>query len=1026
MLACLLVLPAQIVDVLEDIVHTVEYELTEERIINEYEAEVAKRSAWNPVTIGYSMKDLPCGGQGNRDMNVEGRKLVTDVEYSEVKVTVAGEVINWHPLAKRPYKNKGQSLWAKMTDANMASTAFRGALKSVGKLDTVGRRALRSMGKGSLDKGGAGEFSLQSIGKDVLDEIKMEDELNKDKLSDALVGFTTAKDDNAKVDTGESHEIDVKKTLLSALKKPKASGQGNGANDAAAAAAQKDGSSKKKKGFLGFLPSIVKGKKPESEKKVVIQDETVTGKKAETSSATGARALRRSRQSRGSKEMGESAEEWGSDFDGSKGAGESQGDDDSKSQDSSKKKSRFSIAGLRNHFKNSKKEEEMAKQEAAKQLVYGESTEEADEIVKSAKLQREREERPWEHPREQPVDTARVYLTLALHAPSLISEKKVTEKMEDGNKVTKTVIDGSKRRRWEKKIMKELAEIAGVPIKHVTIDEVVNRDTQVGYFHGSKYVIGKDGEFKSAQEKHVEFEEQLEKERVERKSRRSSLTMLAKEKLSALQHGKADAVKSEGPTEDKEKEKEKSKDRSSPSQQLPRVATPKDKVRRGAQMKRKRDLINEMAMRNTSGTGSRWSLNDARHNDSEKISKKRLRRASSAADLNINVTEKLVAETERVVLAYSKNSNGAYREDSKASSTRDLKDVPNAAVAKIQKCFPKSGGSGSAAEGGALALALKSRGSEHHRCNIVATFSACGETTALMSAIKVVESTKKGTEVAFNGIVSNCVKSRAEASGQRRFFEEWEHYWCSFITPVFFGYSTISKFKTKTKHKIILGPQKVKKPKNKLTEFENDYERTCVEYKRRFARGEVAEDHWTPEQFQAHTARERAKFKLDLYQNHLRRVERKAALERSPEPWMRPRKKPTPFTSEQVEKWERKFHRKEVKERKKQRQKNKEIRIKNEALMKQRVWDKKVEHWFRGKLLSYNSNKEKIAQKMESILKEEEEAHFKFVVEETDELKIGEYFSSEGLARFCSRAVFAILFSACLARSREVCRTSSS
>lgn len=81
----------QVEDVVEDLVHTVEYELTEERLIAEHEAEVLKRSVWHPATISFFMKDLPQGGQGNRDLHIDARKLVTDADFIESKVTMGGE-----------------------------------------------------------------------------------------------------------------------------------------------------------------------------------------------------------------------------------------------------------------------------------------------------------------------------------------------------------------------------------------------------------------------------------------------------------------------------------------------------------------------------------------------------------------------------------------------------------------------------------------------------------------------------------------------------------------------------------------------------------------------------------------------------------------------------------------------------------------------------------------------------------------------------------------------------------------------
>ena len=110
------------------------------------------------------------------------------MEFLESKINMAGELINWHPLAKKPYKNKGQSLWAKMTDANMATTAFRGAMRSVGKM---GAR----MSRDSKGGGGSVGFSLADIGKEALAEIDNDESASVKNLSSALEGMTTVKDD---------------------------------------------------------------------------------------------------------------------------------------------------------------------------------------------------------------------------------------------------------------------------------------------------------------------------------------------------------------------------------------------------------------------------------------------------------------------------------------------------------------------------------------------------------------------------------------------------------------------------------------------------------------------------------------------------------------------------------------------------------------------------------------------------------------------------------------------------------------
>ena len=191
----------QVEDVVEDLVHTVEYELTEEKIIAEYDSEVLKRSVWHPATISFFMKDLPLGGQGNRDLHIESRKLVTDMDFLETKVTMGGEVVNWHPLAKKPYKTKGQNLWAKMTNAEGVTKAF----------GNIARRVTRQSKKSGSGSGQG--FSLSAIGKAALSEIQKEEEERKNKLEEAIVGLSTANDAISEEETG------IKPQLVAFLQK---------------------------------------------------------------------------------------------------------------------------------------------------------------------------------------------------------------------------------------------------------------------------------------------------------------------------------------------------------------------------------------------------------------------------------------------------------------------------------------------------------------------------------------------------------------------------------------------------------------------------------------------------------------------------------------------------------------------------------------------------------------------------------------------------------------------------------------
>ena len=103
-------------------------------------------------------------------------------------------------------------------------------------------------------------------------------------------------------------------------------------------------------------------------------------------------------------------------------------------------------------------------------------------------------------------------MTLASHAPKYFEEHMETVVNEDGTKEKKMVIDSYKRSRFEKKLTREIAKIAGVSTHHITIDEVKNRDTGVGYYQGKEWIIGTAGEFKSKQEKYIEEQEKADEE----------------------------------------------------------------------------------------------------------------------------------------------------------------------------------------------------------------------------------------------------------------------------------------------------------------------------------------------------------------------------------------------------------------------------------------------------------------------------------------------------------------------------------
>ena len=76
----------------------------------------------------------------------------------------------------------------------------------------------------------------------------------------------------------------------------------------------------------------------------------------------------------------------------------------------------------------------------------------------------------------------------------------------------------------------------------------------------------------------------------------------------------------------------------------------------------------------------------------------------------------------------------------------------------------------------ALVSALRGRGSKNLRCNVVVTITAMEDVTSIFAAFKVAKAVKEGSKsVPPNGVISNTVKIRAEPSGSRQYFEQWEH-----------------------------------------------------------------------------------------------------------------------------------------------------------------------------------------------------------------------------------------------------------
>ena len=828
----------QVEDVVEDLVHTVEYELTEEKIIAEYDSEVLKRSVWHPATISFFMKDLPQGGQGNRDLHVEARKLVTDMAFLESKVTMGGEVVNWHPLAKKPYKTKGQSLWAKMTNAEGATKAF----------GNLAKRMTRTS-----EKSGSGQgFSLSAIGKAALGEIQKEEEERKKELEEAIIGMTTADDDNAKEETGVKPQPAAMK-LVSALKSS-IRGSMTGLPTTSKSGAAKDGDKEavktpgQKKKTMFKMPKIPWSEKKKDEKKTEVKIETPDEVRERERSERRSRRTRGSRGSRNSRDSKDSvdtnAEDKGEEE--KEESAEKKMDSDDEAEKKKKKERGGILSKIKNPFKRVKTPEEIEEEERkAKALVYGEDHKDANEIVRKAKEEKARQERPWEHARENPVEVARVHFTIASHAPKLISERTVKEKQEDGTSTSRIVIDGEKRKKWERKLVKELAFIAGVPIKHVTIDEVTNRDTDQGYFQGKTWIIGTEGEFKSVQEKYIEVEEKKQEERERARSssfanelkKRAenmnfpSLVVSPKNMKGSNDKGSAEAAPhSDSPTlelklPDITKKAPSGADASG-------TKTEKEGKKQAAPHSKKRDFIKAMGKHNTQGVGSRWGADDT---DGSEVKKKR--KASNAQGVMDARLEELMKNTERTVkkkrekamVEYDKSDayDDKRKEDKKKKKTStDAKELKDKLVAR---CLPSLADE----EGGSLLSALKFKGSDHARCNIVVTFTSSLYVKALSSAVRVTKATTEGIGLPPNSLMSTCVKCKPDAFGERKFFDEWEHYWVNFISPVFFGYSTRKRFKERTKHKVHLGAPKVKVEKTRRMILEADFDRACAEYKKR-------------------------------------------------------------------------------------------------------------------------------------------------------------------------------------------------
>ena len=109
-----------------------------------------------------------------------------------------------------------------------------------------------------------------------------------------------------------------------------------------------------------------------------------------------------------------------------------------------------------------------------------------------------------------------------------------------------------------------------------------------------------------------------------------------------------------------------------------------------------------------------------------------------------------------------------------------------------------------------------------------------------------------------------------------------------------------------------------------------------------------------------------------------------------PEPWKRKEKPGKIFTMEEVEKWKRKAEKKEWKERAKLRSKKRMEMDARQEKLQQNIWFRKVENWLENKLLSFNQNKQVLANMMKEDREEIERAEIERVIHEIDPKKIDE------------------------------------
>ena len=194
-----------------------------------------------------------------------------------------------------------------------------------------------------------------------------------------------------------------------------------------------------------------------------------------------------------------------------------------------------------NPFKRKKTKEELEREAAAaRALVYAQDAgthNKQHDIYDTAK--KERKQKPWEKARDAPVDICRLDISLMMHAPPAFVEiksmKKVTSEPDKDGKTTTTKVEdiklnSSMRKKFVTDLINELAHVAHISKKHITIDEITNRNIQEGYYFGGEYIIGKrKGEFVSSHEKLELEHEKLEEEKRKKKEQSSKRRKTVKE-----------------------------------------------------------------------------------------------------------------------------------------------------------------------------------------------------------------------------------------------------------------------------------------------------------------------------------------------------------------------------------------------------------------------------------------------------------------------------------------------------------------